>query len=161
MWAGRSYAVRRGKQRDVGVKLTLDVQHLRNLVGQASLEAAESSTADYMALLPRFVEQVRCTVAARDMGLALDASLKLKTKSWLVGALRMNQLCSELELDLALGDWAAATAVARDIELHLPRLQKALQGRPHLALRTRLPGAFQTPWRPDPPVAGIPFIGVQ
>jgi hypothetical protein len=136
--------MRRGKQLDEVVKPTLDVQHLQKLVGQASLEAAESYTADYMALLPRFVERIVCTVGARDRDLALDASLNLKTKSWLVGALRMNQLCGELELALALGDWGAATAVARDIELHLPRLQKRLQGGPHLALRTGLPRAFQT-----------------
>ncbi|UKA54667.1 hypothetical protein LFT45_01515 [Arthrobacter sp. FW305-BF8] len=97
-----------------------------------------------MALLPGFVEQIVCTVRARDRDLALDASLNLKTKSWLVGALRMNQLCSELELALALGDWAAASAVARDIELHLPRLQKALQVGSHLALCIRLPSALQT-----------------
>jgi HPt (histidine-containing phosphotransfer) domain-containing protein len=135
--------VHRGKQLDEGVKLTLDVQHLRNLVGQASLEAAESFTAEYMALLPRFVEQLRCAIGARDRGLALDVSMNLKTKSWLVGALRMNQLCRELELALALGDWAVTTAVARDIELHLPRLQKALQGRPDLALRGLTRHAFQ------------------
>lgn len=136
--------MRRGKQLGEGVKLTLEVQHLQKLVGQASLEAAESFTADYMALLPGFVEQIVCTVGARDRDLALNASLNLKTKSWLVGALRMNQLCSELELALALDDWAAATAVARDIELHLPRLQKALQVGPHVALCTRLPRALQT-----------------
>jgi HPt (histidine-containing phosphotransfer) domain-containing protein len=126
--------MRRGKQLGEEVKPTLDAQHLQKLVGQASLEAAESFTADYMALLPRFVERIVRTVGARDRDLALDASLNLKTKSWLVGALRMNQLCGELELTLALGDWAVATAVARDIELHLPRLQKALQGGPHLEL---------------------------
>jgi hypothetical protein len=136
--------MRRGKQPDEEVKPTLDVQHLQKFVGQASLEAAESFIADYMALLPRFVEQIVCTVGARDRDLALDASLNLKTKSWLVGALRMNQLCGELELALALRDWAAATAVARDIELHLPRLQKPLQAGPHLALRTELPRALQT-----------------
>jgi len=41
----------------------------------------------------------------------------------------MNQLCNELELALALGGWAAASAVARDIAIHLPRLQNALQNR--------------------------------
>lgn len=136
--------MRRGNQLVEGVKLTLDVQHLEKLVGQASLEAAESFTAAYLALLPRFVEQIVCTVGARDRDLALDASLNLKSKSWLVGALRMNQLCSRLELAMALRDWATATAVARDLELHLPRLQKALQGRPQLALRTRPPKELQT-----------------
>jgi hypothetical protein len=67
----------------------------------------------------------------------------------------MNQLCGALELTLALGDWA----VARDIELHLPRLQKALQGGPHLELRTGLPRALQTTRRPDPLVDGTFIIG--
>jgi hypothetical protein len=66
--------MRRGKQPDEEVKPTLDVQHLQKLVGQASLEAAESFIADYMALLPRFVEQIVCTVGAGDRDLALDAS---------------------------------------------------------------------------------------
>jgi hypothetical protein len=57
--------MRRGKQLDEVVKPTLDVQHLQKLVGQASLEAAESFTADYMALLPRFVEQIVCTTESR------------------------------------------------------------------------------------------------
>ncbi|MFJ5696573.1 hypothetical protein [Arthrobacter sp. NPDC093139] len=76
--------------------------------------------------LPRFVERIVRTVAIQDYDLVLDASRSLKTKSRLVGALRMNQLCTELELALALADWAAATDVARDIELHLPHLLKAL-----------------------------------
>jgi hypothetical protein len=83
-------------------------------------------------------------VGARDGDLALDASRNLKTKSWLVGAVRMNQLCTELELALALADWATATAVARDIELHLPRLQKALTGAPDLVFRTLRPRTLQT-----------------
>lgn len=135
--------MRRGKQLDVGVKLTLDEQHLQKLAEDASVEAAEAFIADYVALLPRVVERIVHTVGSRDRNLALDASLNLKTKSWLVGALKMNQLCSELELALALADWAAAAAVARDIELHLPRLQKALQGCSHLPLRTRLPRSLQ------------------
>ncbi|WP_395405717.1 hypothetical protein ACHMXB_22475 (plasmid) [Arthrobacter sp. UC242_113] len=126
-----------------GAKPTLDVKHLQRLVGQASLEAAETIAADYTALLPRFVEPIVRAVGARDGDLALDASRNLKTKSWLVGALRMNQLCSELELALALADWAAATAVARDIEVHLPRLQKALTA-PDLAFRTLRPRTRQT-----------------
>jgi hypothetical protein len=90
--------------------------------------------------LHRFVR----TVGARDRDLALNASLNLKTKSWLVGALRMNQLCSELKLALALTDWTAASAVARGIAFHLPRLQNALQTGPYLALRARRPRTLQT-----------------
>lgn len=97
-----------------------------------------------MALLPRFVEPIVRAVGARDGDLALDASLNLKTKSWLAGALRMNQLCSELELALALADWAAAKAVARDIEVHVPRLQKALTGAPDVAFRPLRPRTLQT-----------------
>lgn len=134
----------RGKQLDAGAKPTLDAQHLQRLAEQASLEAAESFAADYMALVPRIAEQIVCTVSAREKDLALSASLVLKTKSWLIGALRMNQLCSELELSLALADWAAASDVARDISTHLPGLQKALQTGPHLALRSRRPGTLQT-----------------
>ncbi|MFE4541108.1 hypothetical protein [Arthrobacter sp. NPDC056727] len=115
------------------------MQHLQKLVEEASLEAAESLAADFMARLPRFVERIVHTVGAQDGDLALDASLNLKSKSWLVGALRMNQLCSELELALALGDWGTASAVARDIQLHLPRLQKALRAGPRPALRTPRP----------------------
>ncbi|MFC9335435.1 hypothetical protein [Arthrobacter sp. NPDC057009] len=129
-----------------GAKPTLDLQHLQKLVSQASLEVAESFAADYMALLPRFVEPIVRAVGARDGDLALDASLNLKTKSWPVGALRMNQLCSELELALALAlaDWATAKAVARDIEVHLPRLQKALTGAPDVAFRPLWPRTLQT-----------------
>jgi hypothetical protein len=136
--------VRGAKLPDEGVQLTLDAQHLQKFVEQASLEVAELFTADYMDLLPRVVERIVHTVGARDRSLVLDASLTLKTKSWLVGALRMNQLCSELELGLALDDWAAATAAARDIELHLPRLQTALQEGPHPALRIQRSKALET-----------------
>ncbi|MDQ0616651.1 hypothetical protein [Arthrobacter globiformis] len=136
--------MRRGNQVGEGAKPTLDVQHLQKLVGQASPEAAETIAADYTSRLPRFVEPIVRAVGARDGDLALDASRNLKTKSWLVGALRMNLLCTELELALALADWAAATAVARDIELHLPRLRKALTGAPDLPFRTLRPKTFQT-----------------
>ncbi|MET3932219.1 hypothetical protein [Arthrobacter sp. OAP107] len=135
--------MRRGDQLDEGVKLTLEVQHLRKLVDQASLEAAESFATDYVAGLPRFVERVVRTITVRDKDLALDASLSLKTKSWLVGALRMNELCRELELALALADWAAASTVARDIELHLPRLQRALADRPRFGPQARRAGTIQ------------------
>jgi len=135
--------MRRGKRLDERAK-TLAAQHLQKLADEASPEAAESFTTDYATLLPRFVERIVSTVGVRDNDLVLDASLGLKTKSWLVGALRMNQLCSELELALALADWAAATAVARDIELHLPHLQKALADLPHLTHSTRRPRTLQT-----------------
>ena len=125
-------------------KPTLDLQHLQKLVSQASLEAAQSFAADYMAFLPRFVEPIVRAVGARDGDLALDASLHLKTKSWLVEALRMNQLCSELELALALADWATAKAVARDTEVHVPRLQKALTAAPDVAFRPLRPRTLQT-----------------
>jgi hypothetical protein len=75
--------------------------------------------------------------APRDLDLALNASLNLKTKSWLVGALRMNQLCSELELALALGGWAAASAVARDIAIHIPRPKNALEYPVHTSRSAR------------------------
>jgi kynureninase len=140
----RSCAVHRGNQLGEGAKPTLDAQHLQKLAEEVSREAAESFAADYTALLPRFVEQIVRTVGARDKDLALNASLNLKTKSWLVGALRMNQLCGELELALALDDWPAASAVTRDIASHLPRLQKNLQAGPHLALRSRRPTTAQT-----------------
>lgn len=131
--------MRRGNQVGVGAKPTLDMQHLQKLAEEASLDAAVSLAADFTDRLPQFVERIVRTVGARERDPALDASLNMKSKSWLVGALRMNQLCSELELALALADWAAATAVALDIEVHLPRLRKALQAGPHPALGTRRP----------------------
>lgn len=134
----------RGNQVGQGAKPTLDMHHLHKLVEEASREAAESFAAEYTALLPRLVERALGTVNARDRELALAASLTLKTKSWLVGALRMNQLCSELELALALADWDTASAVARDIRLHLPRLQKALTNNLHLVARAEVqPRALQ------------------
>lgn len=136
--------MRRGNQIGEGAKPTLDAQHLQKLVKDASLETAESFAAEYMAFLPRLVERIACAVGGQDGELALKASLHVKAKSWLVGALRMNQLCTELELALALGDWTTATAVVRDIQLHLPRLQKALQAAPDLGLRTRRPRALET-----------------
>ena len=136
--------MRRGNQLGEGAKPTLDAQHLQKLVKDASLGTAKSFAAEYMAILPRLVEGIARAVGGQDGELALEASLHVKAKSWLVGALRMNQLCTELELALALGDWTTATAVARDIQLHLPRLQKALQAGPDLGLRTRRPRAFET-----------------
>ena len=59
----------------------------------------------------------------------MDTLLSLKTTSWLAGALRMNQLCRELELALALADVAAVATIVQDIEQHLPPLQEALAGR--------------------------------
>ncbi|MFP3462972.1 hypothetical protein R5O87_19235 [Arthrobacter globiformis] len=135
--------MRRGKRLDERAR-TLDAQHLQKLADEASPEAADSYTAEYLTLLPRYVKRIVRTVGAQDNDLVLDASRSLKTKSWLAGALRMNQLCSELELALALADWDAATAVARDIELHLPHLQKALGDVPHLARGTRRPRTLQT-----------------
>ena len=136
--------MRKGNQVVEGAKPTLNVQHLQILVSQASLGAAESIAADYMAHLPRIVEWIVRAVGARDEDLALDPSRNLKTKSWLIGALRMNQLCSELELAVALADWETATAVARAIELHLPRLQKALMDAPDLAFRPMRSSTLQS-----------------
>lgn len=136
--------MRRGNQVGQGSKPTLDVQYLEKLMEEASLETAESYAAEFMALLPRFRERIVRAVVARDADPVLDASRNLKSKSWLVGALRMNQLCTELELAVALADWAAATVVARDIELHLPRLQKALTAAPELAFRAQRLQPLQT-----------------
>jgi HPt (histidine-containing phosphotransfer) domain-containing protein len=135
--------MRRGKRLNDRAK-TLDAQHLQKLADETCLEAAESITAEYVTLVPRFVERIVRTVGAQDPDLVLDASRSLKAKSWLVGALRMNQLCGELELALALADWDATAAVARDIELHLPHLQKALGDVPELTHRARQPRPLQT-----------------
>jgi hypothetical protein len=75
--------------------------------------------------------------------MAIDASLSLKTTSWLAGALRMNQLCRELELALALADAAAVASIVRDIEHHLPRLQDALASRPRRALTVSSPATVR------------------
>lgn len=108
----------------------LDAQHLEKLAEESSWEVAESFAREYTALLPRRVDRIVRTVTVRDRDIAMDASLGLKTTSWLVGALRMNQLCRELELALALADVAAVASIVQDIEQHLPRLQEALVGRP-------------------------------
>jgi hypothetical protein len=129
-----------------GSKPTLDVQHLQKLTEEASLAAAESYAAEFVTLLPRIGGLIVRAVVARDGNLVLDASRNLKSKSWLVGALRLNQLCSELELAVALADWTTATAVARDIELHLPRLQKAL---------TRAPDRTFDTWSPRKPTTAM------
>ena len=136
--------MRRGNQVGQGSKPTLDVQHLQKLTEEASLAAAESYAAEFVTLLPRIGGLIVRAVVARDWNLVLDASRNLKSKSWLVGALRLNQLCTELELAVALADSTTATAVARDIELHLPRLHKALTGGPELAFRARRPRTLQT-----------------
>lgn len=114
-------------------KVTLDSQHLQHLAEQAALEVAESFATDFTSTLPRRVERIMHAVSVRDRDLAMSASLNLKATSWLAGALRMNQLCRELELALALANWAAATSVAHAIQLHLPRLQDALACRPSAA----------------------------
>jgi hypothetical protein len=110
-------------------KPALDAQHLEKLAEESSWEVAESFVADYTALLPQRVDRIVRTVTVRDQDIAMDASMSLKTTSWLAGALRMNQLCRELELALALSDAAAVASIVRDIEQHLPRLQEALAGR--------------------------------
>jgi hypothetical protein len=122
-----------------GSKPTLDVQHLQKLTEEASLAAAETYTTEFVTLLPRIGGLIVRAVVARDWNLVLDASRNLKSKSWLVGALRLNQLCTELELAVALADSTTATAVARDIELHLPRLQKALTHARDLTFDTSSP----------------------
>lgn len=112
----------------------LDAQHLEKLAEESSCEVAESFVTEYTALLPRRVDRIVRTVTVQDRDVAMDASLSLKTTSWLAGALRMNQLCRELELALALADVAAVASIVQDIEQHLPRLQEALAGRPRHAV---------------------------
>jgi hypothetical protein len=124
-------------------KPALEAEHLQQLSKEASVEVAESFAADYADHLPQRVEQVLRTVSVRDRDFAMYASLSLKTTSWLAGALRMNQLCRELELALALADWAAAASSAQDIALHLPRLQDALSSRPSLAPELQTNGSSQ------------------
>lgn len=113
---------------------TLDVQHLQKLAEEASPEAADIFAGNYADLLPERVERIIRTVSFRNRETAIDALLSLKSASWLAGALRMNQLCREMELALTLADQAAAISIGQDIELHLPRLQDALCGRSRLAL---------------------------
>ena len=107
-------------------------------------------SAEYVTLLPRFVERIVRTVGAQDNDLVLDASRSLKTKSWLIGALRMNQLCSELELAMALADWAAAAAVARRHRTPFSPPAEALGDVPELRTALGGRGRSRTPWRPDP-----------
>lgn len=130
-------------------KPTLEAQHLQQLSEEASLEVAESFASDYTALLPQRVQWIVRTVSVLDRGMAMDASLTLKSTSWLAGALRMNQLCRQLELALALAEWPAAISTAQDIVLHLPRLQDALASRPSLTSGAASAGQGTSP---DPPL---------
>jgi hypothetical protein len=123
-------------------KPALDAQHLEKLAEESSWEVAESFAMEYTALLPRRVDRIVRTVTVRDRNTAMDASLSLKTTSWLAGALRMNQLCRELELALALADVTAVATIVQDIEQHLPCLQEALAGHPRLALTMSSPAAL-------------------
>lgn len=135
MTAAKGTAMRhRHEIRSERPKPTLDAQHLEKLAEESSWEVAESFAREYTTLLPRRVDRIVRTVTVRDRDIAMDASLSLKTTSWLAGALRMNQLCRELELALALTDVAAVASIVQDIEQHLPRLQEALAGRPRHAL---------------------------
>jgi HPt (histidine-containing phosphotransfer) domain-containing protein len=130
MTAAKTTAMRpRYEIRSERRKPTLDAQHLEKLAEESSWEVAESFATEYTALLPRRVDRIVRTVTVRDRDTAMNASLSLKTTSWLAGALRMNQLCRELELALALTDVAAVASIVQDIEQHLPRLQEALAGR--------------------------------
>ena len=108
-------------------KPALDAQHLEKLAEESSWEVAESFVAEYTALLPRRVDRIVRTVTVRDRDIAMDASLSLKTTSWLAGALRLSQL----------------PRTGQDIEQHLPRLQEALAGRPHRALALSSPALLR------------------
>ena len=133
--------MRRGKRLDQRAR-TLDAQHLQK-PQTTSPEAAGSFTAEYVTLLPRFVERIVRTVGRQDNDLVLNAARRLKSKSWLIGALRMNQLCGELELAMALADLDAAAAVAPDMELPFPPPAKGPGDVPELKNRTRRPRKLQ------------------
>lgn len=111
---------------------TLDAQNLRKLARDVCPDAVESFAANYTDHLPGRVDRVVRTVGDRNLERAMDATLSLKTASSLVGALRMTQLCRELELALASEDLPEAGIAAHEISLHLPDLQEALVGRPAL-----------------------------
>lgn len=134
---------RRHRLRSERPKPALDAQHLEKLAEESSWEVAESFITEYTALLPRRVDRIVRTVTVRDRNIAMDALLSLKTTSWLAGALRMNQLCRELELALALADVAAVATIVQDIEQHLPNLQEALADRPRHVLTVLSPAALR------------------
>lgn len=110
-----------------------DSRHLQQLAEDASLEAAESFATHYAIVLPCRVGLDRAHRQCPGYGYRC-ASLNLQATSWLAAALRMNHPCRELELAVALANWAAATSVSQDIQQRLPRLQEALACRPSPAI---------------------------
>jgi hypothetical protein len=108
----------------------LDPLSLRNLVEEASLEAAETFVRNYTDLLPQRVERIVLSVGIGDRAMAMDAALSLGTSSSMAGALRINRLCRDLQQALIAADMASAAAAAREITLHLPDLREALAGPP-------------------------------
>ncbi|MDQ1623508.1 MAG: histidine phosphotransfer protein HptB [Actinomycetota bacterium] len=99
--------------RDSGNPVLLDPSVL-DVLG-AEIECP-SATADflrtYLELLPNRLKRIASAVEDQDLERALEAVLSLKVTSTMVGALRMEQQCRDLELELRGGLWERTSRTA-------------------------------------------------
>ena len=105
---------------------TLDRRSMEQLIGEVGQDAAASFAAAYRQMLPARVQRIATALRQLDRDAAMDAALSLKTSSLMIGALKMAQICFRLEAPLCVADEAAAAQAGREVEGHLPQLEKSL-----------------------------------
>ena len=59
----------------------------------------------------------------------MDAALSLKASSSMIGALRMEQICEDLEQALVMADRDNAVTAGQEAQEHLPELAAAIAAR--------------------------------
>ncbi|MFX1821251.1 hypothetical protein PV768_15835 [Pseudarthrobacter sp. CC4] len=104
----------------------LDDQRLRKMAEDTTCAVAEQFATDYGRMLPCRILRIGGAVHAGDREAALDAALSLKTSSALIGALRMELICTRLQHAIERADSHEAEKALQEAQHHQPQLAAAL-----------------------------------
>jgi hypothetical protein len=104
-----------------------DPLKLMVLAHEAGETAAQRFLDDYLGLLPRRQDRILAELSKGEMEEAMDAVVSLKVTSSMVGAIRLNGYCQQLQDQLTVGNIADAAAVAADLAVLVPAFIRAVK----------------------------------
>lgn len=105
-----------------------DPLKLMVLAHEAGETAAQRFLDDYLRVLPARQGRILAELSKGEVEEAMDAVVSLKVTSSMVGAIRLNGYCQQLQDQLTIGHIADAAAVAADLAVLVQAFIRAVEG---------------------------------
>jgi len=103
------------------------LQNIRTLENEVGKKILPHVARNYLEESPQIIQNIKSAIASGNLALIQDYAFQFKSKSEIIGALRLISLCKELESVNRRGFLETAEEVVKEIETEFERVKKALQ----------------------------------